>query len=208
MHYPGFMNDQRRMMKRIDPSRSRRRASDSISFDPDPVSADPEERTIDSVEDLTVNLAHVGEVVEGITGELDRKIDACNTDPAYEHPISKAHDPIVRAEEWPEFLHGAYYWGIRYLLGNDGPTNDDYSSAGMHYYPNPQQAIEVIPHMESVKALLLQENPDIDLTKDVFVTREVADKGFVVSNDYYEVLTEYFKNFDAIRESRLEQEEL
>ena len=160
------------------------------------------------IESFDVDLTHVHEVVAAVTGRLDEMIERCNADPDYARPGVQSRFPPIRKEgNWPDFCGGAYSWGFFFQPGRGiliSGTFSAYAPNIVYYFPDPKGAVEKLYRMERVKENWLANNPNVDLSTDLFSTSKIASKESVVSNDYEDVFRIISERFTLLKRSRTE----
>ncbi len=166
-----------------------------------------------SLEDLNADVIHVRQMVAQITAGLDEAIDYCNTSVDYERWFEgmQIHcDAISTLDTWPptELQGGSYNWSVLYHPGNGIITHESRSlgvPAGIHYFPDPTTAISRLIGMGRAEAMWRELNPDIDLSKELFITSQVGGVHApdVVSNELHEIMRIMFHRFAILERSRL-----
>ena len=70
------------------------------------------------------------EAVRYVTEQLDKLVDECNKDPAYQHPLKDepefrffGEDPIRKNKFWGQFSDGSYEWLAGYEVGKGSSTD-------------------------------------------------------------------------------------
>ena len=127
--------------------------------------------------DYPVDPTHVAEVVPTITTWFNAKMEACNKNPKFKHPVlsKEGYFPAYRPFKYgtgspPTLFQGRFNWCAHFEPAHEKST----TCFEISYYPNPKKYLEFLssdirPELaEEMKMNWQKANSAIDLTKELF----------------------------------------
>ncbi len=136
--------------------------------------------------------------IKKITQDLEQKIEQCNKDPAFTHPLLSFLQPNylplrVNPRAFPSDQGDYTEWSIWYEIGKTHSTGVSY----LYFFSDPA----TLTGWDKEKQEWIKDNPTLDFTKPIYEVPKVPSP-HLVTNDYQEALKELYSQLDYIATTR------